>query len=131
MYYHWGWTSIYDQMTNDRPVNNLPLVNYNINWPIIGHLYCITSFFIGLYTLFQFILNFRTMLPVRVFPGCLGPTPRWPAWLTPSSWTRRVTWTSTMSPRATLPCTWRQWRRWGWRQQLLIHSSPQSGIAGI
>ena len=26
-------------MTNDRPVYNLPLVNYNVHWPIIGHLY--------------------------------------------------------------------------------------------
>ena len=40
------------QMTNDRPVYNLPLVNYNVYWPIIGQLYCMTSFFIGHYTLF-------------------------------------------------------------------------------
>ena len=24
-------------MTNDRPVYILPLVNYNVYWPIIGH----------------------------------------------------------------------------------------------
>ena len=68
------------------------------------------------------------MLPVRVFPGCQSPTPPWPAWSTPSSWTRRVTWTSTMSPRVTLPCTWRQWRRWGWKLQPLKSLLAQSGI---
>ncbi len=36
-------------MTNDRPVYNLPLANYNVYWPIIGHLYCMTSFFWTLY----------------------------------------------------------------------------------
>ena len=41
-------------MTNDRPVYILPLVNCNVYWPIIGHLFCMTSFFIGHYTLFQF-----------------------------------------------------------------------------
>ena len=34
------------QMTNDRPLYILPLVDYNVYWPIIGHLYCTTSFFI-------------------------------------------------------------------------------------
>ena len=34
------------QMTNDRPVYILPLFNYNAYWPIIGHLYCMKSFFI-------------------------------------------------------------------------------------
>ena len=38
-------------MTNDKSVYNLPLVNYNIYWPIIGHLYCMTSYFIGHYML--------------------------------------------------------------------------------
>ncbi len=35
------WHTI--QMTNDRPLYILPLVN--VYWPIIGHLYCKTSFF--------------------------------------------------------------------------------------
>ena len=26
-------------MTNDRPVYNLPLVNYKLYWPIIGAIY--------------------------------------------------------------------------------------------
>ena len=33
-------------MANDRPVDNLTFVNYNEYWPIIGHLYCMTSVFI-------------------------------------------------------------------------------------
>ena len=33
-------------MTNDRQVYILPLVNYNVNWSIIGHLYCMTSYVI-------------------------------------------------------------------------------------
>ena len=37
---------IYKKITNDRPVYILPLVNYNVYWPIIGHFYCMTSFFI-------------------------------------------------------------------------------------
>ena len=35
-------------MTNDRPVYILPLVNYNTFWPIIDHLYCMTSFLLGI-----------------------------------------------------------------------------------
>ena len=35
------------QMTNDRPVYILPLINYNVYWPIIGHLNCMTSFLSG------------------------------------------------------------------------------------
>ena len=31
------------QMTNDRPVYILPLINYNVYWPFIGHLYSIMS----------------------------------------------------------------------------------------
>ena len=38
-------------MTNDKPVFILPLVNVNDYWPIIGHLYCMTSFFIRQYKL--------------------------------------------------------------------------------
>ena len=34
-------------MINDRPVYNLPLVNINVYWPIIGPLYCMTSFLLG------------------------------------------------------------------------------------
>ena len=30
------------QMTNKRPAYILPLVNYNVYWSIIGHLYCMT-----------------------------------------------------------------------------------------
>ena len=40
------------QMTYDRPVYDLPLVNYNVYWPIIGNLYCMTSFFTRHYKLF-------------------------------------------------------------------------------
>ena len=29
-------------MTNDRPKYNLPLVNYNVYWPIIRQLSCMT-----------------------------------------------------------------------------------------
>ena len=38
-------------MTYHRPVHILPLVNYNVYWPIIGHLHCMTSFFIRHYKL--------------------------------------------------------------------------------
>ena len=31
------------QMTNERIVNILAMVNYNLYWPIIGHLYCIVQ----------------------------------------------------------------------------------------
>ena len=31
-------------MTNNRPVYILPFVNYNVYWPIISNLYCMTSF---------------------------------------------------------------------------------------
>ena len=27
----------YNTNDQDKPVYNLPLVNYNVNWPIIGH----------------------------------------------------------------------------------------------
>ena len=37
------------QITNDRPVYVLPLVNYNVQWPFIGYLYCMTSLFIRHY----------------------------------------------------------------------------------
>ena len=30
------------QITNDRPVYNLPLVKYNVYCPIISHFYCMT-----------------------------------------------------------------------------------------
>ena len=40
-------------MTNNRSVYNLPVVNYNVYLPIIGYLYCMTSSFIGHYTLFH------------------------------------------------------------------------------
>ena len=33
-------------MTNDRPLNILRLVNYNVYWLIIGHPYCRTSYII-------------------------------------------------------------------------------------
>ena len=45
-------------MTNIRQVDFLPLVNQNVYWPIIGHLYCKTSFFIRHFTLF--LLNYQT-----------------------------------------------------------------------
>ena len=32
-------------LNTDRPVYILPLVIYNLYWPIIGHLCCITLFF--------------------------------------------------------------------------------------
>ena len=38
-------------MTNNRPIYILPWVNYNVYWPIIGHFYCMSSFFIRLYKL--------------------------------------------------------------------------------
>ena len=38
-------------MTNYRPVYILPFVNYNVYWPMIGHLYCITSLLIKHYEL--------------------------------------------------------------------------------
>ena len=41
-------------MTNDRPVYILPLVNNNAYLPIIGHLNCMTSFFIRHYKLLKF-----------------------------------------------------------------------------
>ena len=41
------------QITNDRPVHVLPLVNYNVQWPFIGYLYCMTSLFIRHYKLLQ------------------------------------------------------------------------------
>ena len=40
------------QMTNDRAVYILPLVNYNVYWPFVGHLYCMTSFFISIISFF-------------------------------------------------------------------------------
>ena len=40
-------------MTNDRLVYILPLYNYNVYWPIIGNLYCMTYFFIRYYKLLQ------------------------------------------------------------------------------
>ena len=47
-------------MTNDRPVYNFPLVNHNVYWPIIGLFYCMTSFFIGHFTLFScFLFDFH------------------------------------------------------------------------
>ena len=42
-------------MTNDRPAYILPLVNINIYWPIIGHLYCMMSFL--LQTICCFAIN--------------------------------------------------------------------------
>ena len=35
----------YDKITNERRVYILPLVNYNVYWPLIGQLYSMTSFF--------------------------------------------------------------------------------------
>ena len=41
-------------MANDRPVYILPLqVNIYVYWPIIGNLYCMTSFFIRHYFLLR------------------------------------------------------------------------------
>ena len=34
-------------MTNDRPVYILQLANFIVYWPLIGHLYCMTSFLMG------------------------------------------------------------------------------------
>ena len=42
------------QMTNDRPAYILPLVNYNVYLPIIGHLCCMTSIIIRHYMLLPF-----------------------------------------------------------------------------
>ena len=50
---------------NNNPVYDLPLANYNVYWPIIGHLYCMASFFIRHYTLFLF-KNFILIMPVSV-----------------------------------------------------------------
>ena len=33
-------------MTNDRPVCIISVVDFNVYWPIIGHLNCMTSFFL-------------------------------------------------------------------------------------
>ena len=41
-------------MTNDRPVYILSLVNIKVYWPIIGHLYCMTSLFIRHCKLLQY-----------------------------------------------------------------------------
>ena len=51
------------QMTNDVSVYNLPLVNCNVYWPIIGHLYCMTLFFWH-YTLFH---EFRYVIILSTF----------------------------------------------------------------
>ena len=40
------------QITNERPEYILPLVNCNVYWPLIGHLHCLTSFFIGFTNLY-------------------------------------------------------------------------------
>ena len=40
-----------NELTNSRPVYILPLVNQKVCWPVIGHLYCMTSFFCWLYKL--------------------------------------------------------------------------------
>ena len=34
----------YDERTNWKPVQILPLVNYSVYWPIIGQIYCMASF---------------------------------------------------------------------------------------
>ena len=53
-------------MTNDRPVYSLPLVNYNVYWPIIGHLYCMTLF----YKLFQGSVKLK-LKNILIFKGNL------------------------------------------------------------
>ena len=42
------------QITNNRPVYILPLVNYNVYWPFIGYLYCMMSFYRHYKLLFLF-----------------------------------------------------------------------------
>ena len=60
-------------MTSDRPVYILPLVNYNIYWPIIGHLYSFIhanklydndSMFPGIWT------DLPKLNPLRAQHGC-------------------------------------------------------------
>ena len=41
-------------MTNYIPVYGLQFVNSNLHWPIIGHLYCMMSFFVHV-TLFSIL----------------------------------------------------------------------------
>ena len=54
-------------MTNDRPVNILPLINYNIYWPIIGYLYYMTPFFVRHNKLFS---NTNKFSMVNVYLSC-------------------------------------------------------------
>ena len=58
------------QMTNDSTVYILPLVNFNVYWPIIGHLYWMTSFFIGSISCFP---KFRQKKKSLHLPLVVGP----------------------------------------------------------
>ena len=56
-------------MTNDRPVSNLPLVNYIVILPIIGHLYCMMSFLLD--TLHCFIFGEKNHKPLSYILICM------------------------------------------------------------
>ena len=47
----------------------MPIVNYNVNWPIISHLYCMTSFFIRLPPNFDFVLYNYLIALINSFSG--------------------------------------------------------------
>ena len=46
-------------MTSNNVQYNLPLVNHNIYWPIIGYLHCMTSFFIRHYKLLLILVKMK------------------------------------------------------------------------
>ena len=54
-------------MTNDRLVYILPLVNYNLYWPIISHLYCTTSFFNRSYKLHVLLFEMLFLHPLAFY----------------------------------------------------------------
>ena len=60
------------QMTNDRPVYILPLVNYSAYWPIIDYLYYMTSFYIRHYKLLLFYINLTWLYVSRISVTSLG-----------------------------------------------------------
>ena len=67
-------------MTNDKSVYNLPSVNYNVYWPIIGHLYCMTSFwtlYAVSFSLFLFYSWYQLLLKVSKLCGHFTKKDRW------------------------------------------------------
>ena len=59
-------------MTNDRPVYILSLINYNAYWPIISHLYYMTSSFVKHFKLLSFHVYMLNKKTVKYVLKCLA-----------------------------------------------------------